>query len=99
MATAITIDTTTTTIITTITTATTSTEVGAAERPGHGCSRAYGGEVSPVPTETCPLPEHPVLAEFAEALNQAGLWAYVLDREYRVVYMTDELRRSNGGLT
>jgi class 3 adenylate cyclase len=55
--------------------------------------------VSPVPTETCPLPEHPVLAEFAEALNQAGLWAYVLDREYRVVYMTDELRRSNGGLT
>jgi class 3 adenylate cyclase len=48
--------------------------------------------------ETCPLPEDPVLAETAEALNQAGLWAYVLDREYRVVYMTDELRRSNGGL-
>jgi class 3 adenylate cyclase len=54
-----------------------------------------------VPTgnsETCPLPEHPVLAEMAEALNQAGLWAYVLDCDYRVVYMTDELRRSNGGL-
>jgi len=49
-------------------------------------------------TETCPLPENPVLAETAKALNQAGLWAYVLDREYRVVYMTDELRRSNGGL-
>jgi len=48
--------------------------------------------------ETCPLPENPVLAETAKALNQAGLWAYVLDREYRVVYMTDELRRSNGGL-
>lgn len=48
--------------------------------------------------ETCPLPEDPVLAETAGALNQAGLWAYVLDREYRVVYMTDELRRSNGGL-
>jgi class 3 adenylate cyclase len=49
-------------------------------------------------SETCPLPENPVLAETAKALNQAGLWAYVLDREYRVVYMTDELRRSNGGL-
>jgi class 3 adenylate cyclase len=48
--------------------------------------------------ETCPLPENPVLAEMAEALNRAGLWAYVLDPEYRVVYMTDELRRSNGGL-
>jgi class 3 adenylate cyclase len=48
--------------------------------------------------ETCPLPENPVLAEMAEALNQAGLWAYVLDRDYRVVYMTDELRRSNGSL-
>lgn len=48
--------------------------------------------------ETCPLPDDPVLAEVAQALNQAGLWAYVLDREYRVVYMTDELRRSNGGL-
>lgn len=49
--------------------------------------------------ETCPLPDDPVLAETAQALNQAGLWAYVLDQEYRVVYMTDELRRSNGGLT
>jgi len=48
--------------------------------------------------ETCPLPGNPVLAETAAALNQAGLWAYVLDREHRVVYMTDELRRSNGGL-
>jgi class 3 adenylate cyclase len=49
-------------------------------------------------SETCPLPEQPVLAEVAEALNQAGLWAYVLDRDFRVVYMTDELRRSNAGL-
>lgn len=53
----------------------------------------------PGKTETCPLPGNPVLAETAEALNEAGLWAYVLDRQYRVVYMTDELRRSNGGLT
>ena len=54
--------------------------------------------MSPGNSETCTLPENPVLAETAKALNQAGLWAYVLDREYRVVYMTDELRRSNGGL-
>lgn len=54
--------------------------------------------MSPASPETCPLPDNPVLAETAQALNQAGLWAYVLDREHRVVYMTDELRRSNGGL-
>ena len=48
--------------------------------------------------ETCPLPENPVLAEVASALNQAGAWGQVWDREYRLVYMTDELRLSNGNL-
>lgn len=48
--------------------------------------------------DTCPLPDHPVLAETSRALNRTGLWSYVLDREYRVVFMTDELRLSNGGL-
>ncbi len=48
--------------------------------------------------ETCPLPEHPVLADVASALNQAGTWVLVLDREYRIAYMTDELRLTFGGL-
>jgi class 3 adenylate cyclase len=48
--------------------------------------------------ETCPLPEHPVLAEVASALNRAGAWAQILDREFRVAYMTDELRLTFGGL-
>jgi len=48
--------------------------------------------------ETCPLPEHPVLAEVASALNQAGVWGQVFDRDYRLVYMTDELRLSLGAL-
>jgi class 3 adenylate cyclase len=49
--------------------------------------------------ETCPLPEHPVLAEVAGALNQAGVWGQVFDRESRLAYMTDELRLTLGGLT
>jgi class 3 adenylate cyclase len=48
--------------------------------------------------ETCPLPEHPVLAELASGLNRIGEWAQLFDREYRLVYMTDEERLSNGGL-
>jgi class 3 adenylate cyclase len=48
--------------------------------------------------ETCPLPEHPALAQVASALNRAGAWGQVLDHEYRVVYMTDDLRLTNGGL-
>jgi class 3 adenylate cyclase len=46
--------------------------------------------------ETCPLPEHPVLAELAGALNQIGAWGQVFDREYRLVYMTDDFRLANG---
>src|SRR3954454_11251351 len=48
--------------------------------------------------DTCPLPEHPALAEVANALNRAGAWGHVYDREYRLVYMTEEIRRTNGGL-
>lgn len=47
--------------------------------------------------ETCPLPEHPVLAAAAEALNAAGQWAELCDREWRGVYMTEETRRIYGG--
>lgn len=44
------------------------------------------------------MPEHPALAEVASALNRAGAWGQVFDREYRLVYLTDELRLSNGDL-
>ena len=48
--------------------------------------------------ETCPLPDHPVLADLATALNDGGSWGILLDAEWRVVYMTDDIRLSNGGL-
>ena len=44
--------------------------------------------------ESLPLPEHPLLAAWASALNDAGYWAYVLDAEWRYVFETDELRLS-----
>jgi class 3 adenylate cyclase len=47
--------------------------------------------------ETCPLPEHPVLAELASGLNRIGEWGLVLDRDYRLVYMTDDQRITSGG--
>ena len=48
--------------------------------------------------ETCPLPTDPVLAEAATAFNEAGAWAQVVDHEWRLVYMTDDIRLSNGRL-
>ena len=47
--------------------------------------------------ETCPLPDDPVLAATATALNDAGQWAEIVDRDWRGVYMTDETRRIYGG--
>jgi|tagenome__1003787_1003787.scaffolds.fasta_scaffold20986331_1 class 3 adenylate cyclase len=47
--------------------------------------------------ETCPLPEDPVLAAVAAALNDAGHWAEILDREWRGVYLTDDGRQIYGG--
>jgi hypothetical protein len=41
--------------------------------------------------ESLPLPEHPLLAAWASALNDAGFWAEVLDAEWRYVFETDEL--------
>ena len=41
--------------------------------------------------ESLPLPEHPLLAAWASALNDAGYWADVLDAEWRYVFVTDEL--------
>ena len=38
-----------------------------------------------------PLPDNPVLAAWASALNHAGHWAHILDAEWRFVFATDEL--------
>lgn len=44
--------------------------------------------------EPCPLPEHPVLAEVATALSESGEWGWIFDREWNLLYMTDEQRLS-----
>ncbi len=46
--------------------------------------------------DTYPLPEHPRLAEAAAAVRDAGHWAMVVDAEWRLVYVTDDLRRTFG---
>ncbi len=47
--------------------------------------------------ETCPLTEDPALAALA-ALNAARAWATIVDRHWRLVYMSDDPRLSFGGL-
>lgn len=44
--------------------------------------------------ETFPIPEDPVLAEFAVAVRDSRDWAWIVDREWRLQYMTDEHRAS-----
>jgi class 3 adenylate cyclase len=41
-----------------------------------------------------PLPNHPVLAAWASALNDTGYWAEIYDAEWRYVFVTDELLAS-----
>lgn len=48
--------------------------------------------------ETFPLPDDPTLAAMAKALNDAGHWAGIVDRNWRVLYMTDAQRLILGGL-
>jgi class 3 adenylate cyclase len=48
--------------------------------------------------ETCPLPSDPALAEAAAVLNRARAWAYIVDAQRRYVYMTDDVRLSQGSL-
>ena len=45
------------------------------------------------------LPEDPALAAMAAALRDASHWAEIVDRDWRLVYSTDDLRRIYGGLT
>jgi hypothetical protein len=37
------------------------------------------------------LPDHPILAAWASALNDAGHWAEIYDADWRYVFVTDEL--------
>ena len=46
-----------------------------------------------------PLPADPALAAVAAALRDAGHWAEIVDRDWRLVYSTEDLRRIYGGLT
>src|SRR5947208_14699996 len=46
--------------------------------------------------DTCPLPGDPTLAATAVALRDAGQWGEIYDRNWRIVYMTNELRTSAG---
>jgi len=44
------------------------------------------------------MPEDPALAAMAVAMRDAGHWGEIVDRDWRLVYMTDDLRLSYGGL-
>lgn len=44
------------------------------------------------PMDPLPMPDHPMLAAWASALNDGGYWAHVLDAQWRYVFETDELR-------
>lgn len=46
--------------------------------------------------EPCPYPEDPVLAMHAAAMDAIGEWGWIVDDGWRVVYMTDQQRLSNG---
>ena len=46
--------------------------------------------------KTLPLPDDPFLAQIAHAFNDNGYWAVVLDKKWRTVFVTDELRLSHG---
>ena len=45
-----------------------------------------------------PLPEDQALAAMAVALDDAGHWAEIVDRDWRLVYVTNDARRVYGGV-
>jgi hypothetical protein len=47
--------------------------------------------------EPCPLPEDLTLAEASVALADGGHWGHVFDARWRLVFMTDDTRRSAAG--
>jgi len=65
----------------------------------HARSLAPRLESHPVAVqEPCPLPSDPTVAALARALNDAGYWAIIVDRQWRNLYVTDAQRLSEGGL-
>lgn len=44
------------------------------------------------------IPEHPVLAEYARALDDARQWAFIVDADWRVVFVTQDYRHIIAGL-
>lgn len=56
----------------------------------------YGRAVDLIDQQQCPLPDDPTLAEAAVALRDAGYWAEIVDRNWRWVYSTDDLRLASG---
>lgn len=44
-----------------------------------------------------PLPDDPALADAASALHDGGHWGMVVDKQWNLVYVTDELRLTFGG--
>jgi class 3 adenylate cyclase len=46
--------------------------------------------------QSCPIPDDPSLAEAAMAMRDAGYWADIVDRDWRWVYATDDLRLAGG---
>ena len=44
-----------------------------------------------------PLPDHPLLAAAAQAMRDDGAWGQLVDAQWNLVYVTDELRRTFGG--
>lgn len=65
--------------------------------PGHRMHAAGTvSAMSSVGGDVCPIPEDPTLAEAASALRDAGHWATIVDAQWRIVYMTDDLRFAAG---
>jgi class 3 adenylate cyclase len=48
--------------------------------------------------EPHPLPEDPALADAARAIRDTGHWGWIVDDRWRIVWASDELRLSFGGL-
>jgi class 3 adenylate cyclase len=46
--------------------------------------------------ESCPLPDDPILAEVAVSIRDSHDWAWIVDRDWRLRYITDEHRLSFG---
>jgi len=49
--------------------------------------------------ESYPLPEDPALADAARAIRDTGHWGWIVDDRWRIVWASDEIRMTFGGLT